>query len=190
MLNILMTELLTLAGYALLLPAAVLIWLFYRFFIRIYLEAARYKKMDPTLKVFVSPMSGLLKVQRQCLEKHGDSHWFVKQMMRENPDQKAYLSNLGDKTFLIVTDTDLVREICLEFKNYHKFKVFKHVDLCYLRGIFFAEGADWKMQRALIGPAFNHEHLEHMIPIMMKTSKEAMQRLHAALPKSTGFVHF
>ncbi len=77
-------------------------------------------------------------------------------MMRENPDQKAYLSNLGDRTFLIVTDSDLVREICLNFKDYQKFKIFKHMDLCYLRGIFFSEGSDWKMQRSLIGPAFNH----------------------------------
>ena len=106
-----MIDFLTLATYSLLLPAALILWIFYRFFIRIYIEAWQYKRMDPTLKVFVAPMSGLLKVQKNCLEKYGDSHWFVKDMMRENPDQKAYLTNLGDRTFLIATGTDLVREV-------------------------------------------------------------------------------
>lgn len=81
---------------------------------------------------------------------------------------------MGDKSFLIMTESNLVREMIQDFRAYEKYKVFKHMDLCYLRGIFFAEGDDWKTQRAIIGPAFNHDHLERMIPIMMKTSKEYM----------------
>lgn len=167
------------------LPAALILWLVYRFLIKIYLDAYRYKQMDPTLRVYTYPIAGLPRVQRQCLQKHGDSHWFVKNMVAENPDQKAYLTNLGDKSFLVITDSQLVKEMSLDHKNFEKFKPFKHMDLCYLRGIFFAEGQDWKVQKELIAPAFNYEHLKRMIPIMMKTSKEAMVRRTSQLEQST-----
>lgn len=36
----------------------------YHFFIRIYLEAARFKKMDPTLKIYITPFSGLAGLQK------------------------------------------------------------------------------------------------------------------------------
>lgn len=69
-------------AWVLAIPAALLLYLFYRFFIHIYIEAWRYKRMDPALKIFVSPLAGLLSVQRKCLEKYGDSHHFVRQMMK------------------------------------------------------------------------------------------------------------
>lgn len=173
--------------FLLALPALLFLYLFYRFFIHIYIEAWRYKRMDPTLKVFVSPLAGLLSVQKKCLERYGDSHQFVRQMMKENPEQRAYLTNLGDKSFLIMTESGLVREMIQDFKSYEKYKVFKHMDLCYLRGIFFAEGDDWKTQRAIIGPAFNHDHLERMIPIMMKTSKEYMVKKLTTIENSKAY---
>jgi cytochrome P450 len=180
-----MSTLLIASGLLLAFPVAIIFWLIYRFFIKIYLDAYRYKKMDPNLKVFTYPIAGLPRVQKQCLEKYGDSHWFVKNMVKENPDQLAYLTNLGDKSFLVITDSQLVKEMSLEHKNFEKFKPFKHMDLCYLRGIFFAEGQDWKIQKELIAPAFNYEHLKRMIPIMMTTSKEAMIRRKGQLQQST-----
>lgn len=38
--------------------------------------------MDPSLKLFVSPFTGLLGVQKKCIEKYGDSHRFVKDMIK------------------------------------------------------------------------------------------------------------
>jgi hypothetical protein len=37
----------------------------YQLFIKIYLDAAKFKKMDPNLKVFIAPFSGLLGVQKK-----------------------------------------------------------------------------------------------------------------------------
>jgi len=45
-------------------PVALLLYVLYMFFIRIYIYAARFKKMDPTLKVFMTPFTGLLGVQK------------------------------------------------------------------------------------------------------------------------------
>jgi hypothetical protein len=37
----------------------------YQLFIKIHLDAAKFKKMDPNLKVFIAPFSGLLGVQKK-----------------------------------------------------------------------------------------------------------------------------
>ena len=89
--------------------------------------------------------------------------------MKENPDQKAYLTNLGNKSFLILTDIDLIKSISINHRNYEKIKLLKHMELSYLRGIFFAEGQNWKQQKELVGPAFNHDHLTRMVPTMKTT---------------------
>lgn len=102
-------------------------FIFYKFFIALYLEVRKYKAMDPTLKVFIRPIFGLQKVQQECTEKYGDSHHFVKEMMKENVDQKAYLTNLGNKSFLILTDIDLIKSLSLNHKLFEKIKLLKHM---------------------------------------------------------------
>ena len=61
---------------------AFLIYILYEFVIKIYVVANSLKKMDPSLKLFVSPFTGLLGVQKKCIEKYGDSHRFVKDMIK------------------------------------------------------------------------------------------------------------
>lgn len=58
---------------------------------------------------------------------------------------------------------------------FEKIKLLKHMELSYLKGIFFAEGAEWKGQKELVGPAFNHEHLTRMVPIMKTTINMYLQ---------------
>ncbi len=52
----------------LLMPFAVMLVLVavlvYYFLIRIYLVAKRYKRMDPTLKTFITPFTGLVGLQK------------------------------------------------------------------------------------------------------------------------------
>jgi hypothetical protein len=86
-----------------------LLYLVYQFFIKIYLAAWRFKRMDPTLKTYIAPFFGMLGVQKENIAKYGDSQRFMKDMIKENPDQKAYLTNLGSKPFLILCDAQLVR---------------------------------------------------------------------------------
>lgn len=61
------------------------IYVFYEFFIKIYIDSARFKRMDPDLKVFVAPFSGLIGIQRQGVKKYGDSHKFIKDMVKDDP---------------------------------------------------------------------------------------------------------
>lgn len=99
--------------------------------------------MDPTLKIYVSPFTGLNGVQKKCVEQYGDSHWFIKDMLKQNPDQMAYLTNIGNRPFLILCDPKLIKELCLNHKQFKKFNIFKHSDLTYTKGIFFVPNEDW-----------------------------------------------
>ena len=108
----------------LLLPLLALIaFLVYHLVIKIYLAANQFKKMDPNLKCYIAPFSGMLGVQQKNIELYGDSQKFMKDMIRQNPDQRAYLTNLGSKPFLILCDPNLVRQLSLNPKKFRKFNL-------------------------------------------------------------------
>jgi hypothetical protein len=50
--------------YLLILPLSVLAYLVYHLVIKIYLTAWQFKKMDPSLKFYIAPFSGMLGVQK------------------------------------------------------------------------------------------------------------------------------
>ncbi len=77
-------------------------------------------------------------------------------MVRKDPDMKAYLTNLGNRPFLILTDPKLMKEVTLNPKKFRKLNLMKHVDKAYSKGIFFVEDEDWKAERGIISHAFNH----------------------------------
>ena len=154
----------------LLLPfAALVFFLLYHLVIKIYIAAHQFKKMDPDLKCYIAPFSGMLGVQQKNIELFGDSQKFMKDMIRENPDQRAYLTNLGSKPFLILCDPNLVRELSLNPKKYRKFNLLKHSNLSYTLGIFFAEDDYWTSIRGIIRHSFSHDQLKGMIPMMQKS---------------------
>jgi hypothetical protein len=48
-------------------PSLFIIYIIYMFFIKIYLDASKFRRMDPTLKTFISPFSGIQGVQKMNL---------------------------------------------------------------------------------------------------------------------------
>mgnify|MGYP000536607257 CR=1 FL=1 len=123
--------------YLLLPPLALIAYLLYHLIIKIYIMAWRFKKMDPDLKCFIAPFAGMLGIQKKNIEKYGDSQRFMKDMIKENPDTKAYFTNLGSKPFLILCDPALVKELSLAPKKFRKFNLYKHSSQAYVKGIFF-----------------------------------------------------
>lgn len=121
---------------ALLVPVSVLLYAFFMFFIKIYIDAARFRKMDPSLKTFISPFSGIQGVQKRNLEKYGDSHHFAKDLVKENPDVNGFLTNLGYKPMLVICSAKLIKEISTTAKSFKKFNLFKHSHKSYTKGIF------------------------------------------------------
>jgi hypothetical protein len=60
----------------------ILAYLVYHLVIKIYLAAHQFKKMDPEIKCYIAPFSGMLGVQRKNIELYGDSQKFMKDMIR------------------------------------------------------------------------------------------------------------
>lgn len=136
------------------------------FFIKIYIDAARFRKMDPNIKTFTSPFSGVMGVQRANIQKYGDSHWFAKEIVRENPQQNGYLTNIGYKPMLVVCSANLIKQISTNAKSFKKFNLYKHSHKSYTKGIFLVEGQEWASQKGIIRHSFNNDSLKRMIPIM------------------------
>lgn len=59
-------------------PAALFLYVFYMFVINIYVNAWKFKKMDPNLKTYIMPFFGVQGVQKEEIAKYGDSHHFAK----------------------------------------------------------------------------------------------------------------
>lgn len=148
------------------LPLLLVLYVFYMFVVKIYLDAKRFRKMDPSLKTFISPFIGIQGVQKNYMEKYGDSHKFAKDLVAENPEATGYLTNLGYKPMLILCSAKLIKELSINPNNYKKLNLFKHSDKSYKKGIFLSDGEDWVHQRSIIGPSFNYNSLKRMIPIM------------------------
>lgn len=72
----------TMLEILLILPTSLILFLLYHLVIKIYLAAWQFKKMDPTLKTYIAPFSGMLGVQQQNIAKYGDSQRFMKDMIK------------------------------------------------------------------------------------------------------------
>jgi hypothetical protein len=137
-------------------PVALILYIFYMFFIKIYIDASRIKKMDPNLKTFISPFSGIQGVQKYNIEKYGDSHRFAKDLVMNNPEVNGFLTNLGYKPMLVVCSAKLIKEISTNARSFKKFNLYKHSHKSYTKGIFLVEGEDWSAQRAIVRHSFSH----------------------------------
>ena len=72
----------TMLEFLLLPPILLILFLFYHLVIKIYLAAWQFKKMDPSLKTYIAPFSGMLGVQKENIAKYGDSQRFMKDMIK------------------------------------------------------------------------------------------------------------
>lgn len=152
--------------WLLVVPVALLLYFFYQFFIKIYLAAAQFKKADPSIKILAKPIFGLIGLQQENFKKYGDSLRYSKEMVKENPDLKAYFTNIGYMPMIILCDAQLVKEFLLASKKFRKLNLFKHSQLTYKQGLFLAEEEEWGKQKSVVKHSFNHESMKKMIPAM------------------------
>ena len=155
--------------WLLLIPLLLVLYVVYHFSIRIYLVARQFKKMDPGLKVLITPFVGLLGRQRENFKKYGDSLKYVKDMVKENPDLKAYYTNIGYLPMIILCDAALVKEFLLGAKKFRKFNLYKHSNLSYNQGLLLADEELWSRQKPIVKHSFSHDSMKRMLPSMEKS---------------------
>jgi cytochrome P450 len=105
-------------------------------------------------------------------------------MIRENPDLKAYYTNIGYLPMLIFCDAQIVKDFLLASKKFRKFNLYKHSQLTYQLGMFLAEEEQWSKQRSIVKHSFNHENMKRMIPAMERSIDEFTNRYLEAIDKS------
>jgi hypothetical protein len=81
----------------------------------------------------------------------------VKDLIKENPNQRAYFTNLGSRPFLILCEAGLIKEVSLNQKKFDKFNLYKHSDKIYEKGIFFVDDGEWNKERNIMKHSFNHD---------------------------------
>jgi cytochrome P450 len=172
--------------WLLLVPLGLFLYFVYFFFIRIYLIANRFKKMDPSLRVLVKPVLGMLAVQQENFRKYGDSLHYVKEFVKENPEMRGIYTNLGYLPMLILCDAQLVKEFLLASKRFRKFNLYKHNRLNFRQGLFLAEEELWARQKAIVKHSFNHESMKRMIPAMEASIKDFSNRFLDSIAASSG----
>lgn len=158
-------------------PISLLAYIVYMFFIKIYLDARRFRRMDPAIKEYIAPFSGLQGVHQENIRKYGDAHRYTKELVKANPDQRAYITNIGYKPLLILCSAELVKQVHTNPRKFRKFNIFKHSYKCYTKGIFFVEGEDWTAEKAIVRHSFNYESLKGMIPIMKSSVTSFLGRI-------------
>jgi hypothetical protein len=147
-------------------PVGIILYFIYNFYIRIYVVANKFKKMEPSIKILVNPVFGLLGVQQENFKKYGDSLRYGKELVKENPDLTAYYTNIGYLPMIILSDARLIKEFLLSSKKFRKFNLYKHNKLNFKQGLFLADEELWARQKAIVKHSFNHESMKRMIPAM------------------------
>lgn len=163
-----------------------MLYFVYHFIIKIYLTARKFLRMDSSLKVFVAPFTGIVGLQTKSIQNFADSHHFIKEMIRKNPNQTAFLTNIGSNPFLILCDAQLIKEMSQNPKKFKKFNLFKHSNMCYSRGIFMVEDDDWTCQRNIIKHSFNHHELKKMIKPMSLSIDNFIGQISAVIVATEG----
>lgn len=105
-------------------------------------------------------------------------------MVRENPDLKGYITNLGNRPFLILCEAQIIKDFLHQYKKFRKLAFFKNIEKSYSKGIFFAPDDDWAPIRSIVSHSFNNEQLKKMMPAMMDSIEKFAERIKVEVQAS------
>ncbi|WCJ22077.1 Cytochrome P450 CYP749A22 [Euphorbia peplus] len=89
---------------------------------------------------------------------------------------KNYLQWLGARPQLIVTDTNLAKEILYDQELYPKPAFESYVKRMFGDGLVTTKGEKWNSQRRLANHAFHGENLKAMVPAMISSLEIMLER--------------
>ena len=91
-------------------------------------------------------------------------------------ESKGYVTNMGSNACLLLHDVALIREFFLHPENYNRPKDFLDViGVLEGKGVFIAEGSQWKAQRKILSGSFNFDFLKS---ILWGNSRHLKEDLH------------
>ena len=101
---------------------------------------------------------------------------FLARLHREYGDVVTY--QMPGKTFCVVFDADLIREMLVEKRPLFPKSTLYNLDERVITrpGVFISEGDDHRRRRNLVAPAFGRRHLEHYAEVMVETARGLQER--------------
>jgi cytochrome P450 len=124
------------------------------------------------------PISGIGHQFDIDTEKHDDSYYTLRRIMKQNPKLKGLITNTVGHPTIALTDPKLIKEF---FTKEH---IYAKPDEClgftkdFLQnGLAFAHGNDWKDQRKLLTQIFHYDFLKQNTPLIHEVACKHLEKL-------------
>lgn len=148
-----------------------------------YLTLLYYKKQGFKF-VYFFPVIGLIRLSNAAIEKHNDSEYFLKNLLKNYPGTKGIAVNLFHTVCLMVTDTTAKKDFFVYKQQFYRKNP---LVLSFLKNeeinkdeenLFLAEGESWKRIRRIFSKVFNYELILSNVPIIASNAKAIFDKIH------------
>jgi cytochrome P450 len=100
---------------------------------------------------------GAFHLAEKSFKEKGDENYFAKIAYETYPGMKALITNGLDKTFIIITDPEILRIYFANEKYYVKERFFIENRIrVFGDGVAFAEGKEWAKRRKIMSSIFHY----------------------------------
>ena len=143
-------------------------------------------KNNMSLVHFV-PVLGFFYYVVRDLVKKKDSLHFLKQFVKDHPNEKFFVTNMGRNLHIILFDTILLKELLIQNLDKVKFP-YKNMVSQPLIGeynIFLSDGNNWKLRRKMLSYGFTFDTLRNFTPLMSEITDKYLLEMQK---KSTSSV--
>jgi len=124
------------------------------------------------------PIFGEFKIWFDTFSSRGDSFAKTKESRQKFPDQKVGITNLGNKTLILIRDPQYAKDFFINPQNYKKVDVSNFgLYLVGGGGLVQYEDETWKRYRKIISNSFHYESLRSNISTIQSTAQEFFDKL-------------
>jgi len=104
---------------------------------------------------------------------------YKKILQEENPNVRAFASNLGSKGTLALVEPGLIKEFLLKQDgNYVKAESYMDLYKCLVgTGLVTSEGETWKKHRKIVSNVFHFDFIKEAVPSIIETTREFFDKL-------------
>jgi len=127
---------------------------------------------------FFYPILGEIKIWLNGFNNRGDTFAFIKEARQKYPEHKVQITNLNNKTLILLRDTQYAKDFFINPQNYKKDGITNFLKpLVGGGGLVMYEGEAWKKHRKIISNSFHYESLRSNISVVQNTTKEFFDKL-------------
>lgn len=166
---------LSLGTVLLLVPALIFLYAVAVIVLIPYMRIRVHKKKG--VETYFFPLLGIFKWTQDSFAKYEDVFGLSKQSIKENPDQKYFVSNVKNHVVYSLRDPQYVKELLQKPQLYLKSEFFNPMLPLVGNGLVFAENLKWKSHRRFVSRSFHYEFLKSNLIMIQDTTREFFDKL-------------